>query len=72
VYKKGDIKTILKIKRLLYDERYTIEGAKKQLEEDEDRRTKEERLTEEIIRLKTTLSSIRADLIDLTNILSGG
>lgn len=31
VYKKKDIETILEIKRLLYEERFSIEGAKKRL-----------------------------------------
>lgn len=33
LYQKKDIETVQKIKRLLYDERYTIEGAKKRLRE---------------------------------------
>jgi len=31
VYRKKDIETVLKIKQLLYDENYTISGAKKRL-----------------------------------------
>lgn len=31
VYQRKDIETVLKIKRLLYDERYTIAGAKRRL-----------------------------------------
>lgn len=31
VYTKKDVETVLKIKTLLYDERYTIEGVKKRL-----------------------------------------
>jgi DNA-binding transcriptional MerR regulator len=31
LYRKGDIELLLKIKRLLYDEMFTIAGAKKQL-----------------------------------------
>ncbi|NNL65745.1 MAG: MerR family transcriptional regulator [Myxococcales bacterium] len=33
LYRKQDIETILLIKRLLYDERFTIAGAKKRLKE---------------------------------------
>ncbi len=33
VYRKKDIETILLIKRLLYDENYTISGARKRLRE---------------------------------------
>ncbi len=37
VYTKSDIDTVLQIKKLLYEERYTIAGAKKKLSgEDED------------------------------------
>lgn len=31
LYRRGDVETILEIKRLLYDEGFTIEGARKQL-----------------------------------------
>jgi DNA-binding transcriptional MerR regulator len=31
IYRKKDIETILKIKKLLYDDRYTIAGAKRKL-----------------------------------------
>lgn len=34
VYKKKDIDTVLRIKQLLYEEEYTIAGARKKLEED--------------------------------------
>ena len=33
LYQKKDIETVQKIKKLLYEERYTIEGAKKKLKE---------------------------------------
>ena len=33
LYQKKDIETVQKIKRLLYDDRYTIEGARKRLRE---------------------------------------
>ncbi len=33
LYQKKDIETVQKIKRLLYDERYTIEGARKKIKE---------------------------------------
>ncbi len=33
VYRPGDVRTLQYIKRLLYDEGYTIEGARKKLEE---------------------------------------
>lgn len=33
VYKRGDVETLAKIKKLLYEERYSIEGARKRLKE---------------------------------------
>ncbi|MGZ8431838.1 MAG: MerR family transcriptional regulator, partial [Candidatus Deferrimicrobiaceae bacterium] len=33
VYKKHEVQTLLEIRRLLYDERFTIEGAQKKLKE---------------------------------------
>lgn len=34
-YRKKDVEMILKIKRLLYEQKYTIAGAKKKLKEEE-------------------------------------
>ncbi|MBI4412686.1 MAG: MerR family transcriptional regulator [Deltaproteobacteria bacterium] len=39
LYKKKDVELVLKIKHLLYDERFTIDGARKRLKE-ESRRNK--------------------------------
>lgn len=33
LYRKGDVESVLLIKRLLYSERYSIEGAKKRIKE---------------------------------------
>src|SRR3954468_14098010 len=33
VYRRSDVETVLMIKRLLYEERYSVEGAKKKIKE---------------------------------------
>jgi len=45
LYQKKDIETVQKIKRLLYEERYTIEGAKKKLKERKRNKKGSEELT---------------------------
>ncbi|MBI2876726.1 MAG: MerR family transcriptional regulator, partial [Candidatus Tectomicrobia bacterium] len=73
VYRKKDIETILKIKRLLYDERYTIVGAKKRLEEkEEERRLPEETLqchSEAESKIADTLKALRQELQSLLSLL---
>ena len=70
VYKKDEIKTIILIKHLLYDERYTIEGAKKYLADANNNKDAKKKLENELIELKTFLTTIKSDLEDLANILS--
>ena len=41
VYKRHEVETLLEIKRLLYDERFTIEGAQKKLKERRKERSKQ-------------------------------
>ncbi len=64
-YKKKDIELILTIKQLLYEEGYTISGAKKKIKE-------LRRNPEEYFKGKVSLTSIKKDikeLIDLTDSL---
>ncbi|MBI2340546.1 MAG: MerR family transcriptional regulator [Deltaproteobacteria bacterium] len=42
LYKKRDVETILKIKNLLYEEKFTINGARKRLRQDSRRKGGEE------------------------------
>ncbi|MBN2727376.1 MerR family transcriptional regulator [Candidatus Mcinerneyibacteriota bacterium] len=56
VYTVNDIKTLLKIKFLLYEEKYTIEGARKQLA------AKQGKLPLEEMLLKDTLQYVRKEL----------
>jgi len=68
-YQQKDIDLINQIKHLLYDEGYTIDGAKSKLKtlryEDE-----EAKLVTEKMRLKNLLMEIKKDLSELLEILS--
>ena len=70
LYKKKDVELLLEIKRLLYSEGFTIEGARKRLKE-----TKKEEKTQLKLPLidqkyKSTLSKIKKDLQSLRKLLS--
>ena len=70
LYKKKDVELLLEIKRLLYSEGFTIEGARKRLKE-----TKKEEKTQLKLPLadqkyKTALSKIKKDLQSLRKLLS--
>ncbi len=70
LYKKKDVELLLEIKRLLYAEGYTIEGARKKLKENrkEDRRQLKLPLSDS--KYKNTLIKIKKDLKSLRKILS--
>ena len=66
LYRRKDVETLLEIRRLLYNERYTIEGAKRRLREghlhtpaDEVKRDPDE-----------TLARVRDELLDLHRLVS--
>lgn len=60
-YRKREIETIQLVKTLLYDEKYTIEGARQRLEDlAEEREEREERL--ETARLRDTFENLLDDL----------
>jgi DNA-binding transcriptional MerR regulator len=69
-YQQKDIDLINQIKHLLYDEGYTIDGAKSKLKtlryEDE-----EAKLVTEKMRLKNLLMEVRKELSELLKIVSG-
>jgi DNA-binding transcriptional MerR regulator len=68
-YQQKDIELINQIKHLLYDEGYTIEGARsrlKGLRHDDDER----KLVAEKMRLKNLLMEIKKELTDLLRVLS--
>ena len=63
VYTKADIDTVLQIKKLLYEERYTIAGAKKKLNgEDETVQTSDQVLS--------VLNNVRNILQEISDILN--
>lgn len=60
-YQKRDLETLLEIKRLLYEEKMTIEGAKQRLREDRSSKITVER---------HVLESIKSELNEILKILS--
>jgi DNA-binding transcriptional MerR regulator len=65
IYTQSDIDTVLQIKKLLYEERYTIAGAKKKmLEEDEGK------VVQTSDQVQSVLRSVRDTLQEISDILS--
>lgn len=62
LYRKRDVVLLLEIKKLLYQERYTVAGAKKRLAEREDRARR--------IEIRAALQRIRLGLEDVIKQLS--
>jgi DNA-binding transcriptional MerR regulator len=68
VYRRQDVETLLEIKRLLYDERFTIEGARSKLKEMAKERQQlklelaENRFRAELRQVKKELSRIKSIL----------
>ena len=60
-YQKKDLEIIMEIKRLLYDEKLTIEGARQRLKQ-----KKQDKAPE----TKTLIDELRTDLQDLLRVLS--
>ena len=65
LYRRKDVETLLEIRRLLYAERYTIEGAKRRLREAA-RPSAEDAKTDP----DTTLARVRDELRDLHRLVS--
>ena len=64
-YTERDIKIISLIRRLLYEERYSIEGAKKRLKGDQDIVTKQLAIPFEKLQRKSEIHDIRVELTKL-------
>ena len=64
LYRRKDVETLLEIRRLLYAERYTIEGAKRRLRE------AGKLVAEETLR-DPTLARLREELLELYAMLDG-
>ena len=67
MYRRVDVENILLIKKLLYVDRFSIEGAKKKLKEIKEMR-KEESLKKEFEQYKTTLNALKNHLSSLVDL----
>jgi DNA-binding transcriptional MerR regulator len=67
LYRRKDVETLLEIRRLLYAERYTIEGAKRRLRES-GRLADEEHAAE--VGDAATLARVREELLELHRMLA--
>jgi DNA-binding transcriptional MerR regulator len=84
IYRRRDIETVLRIKQLLYDEGFTIAGAKKRLEQELGERPETRRPDGEEAnngasgggapdeRSRTVLHEVRAQLREILTLLDGG
>ena len=70
LYRRRDVETLLQIKRLLHDERFTIEGARKRLKslQKEERRQVELPLNDRTYR--TVLCQLRKEIESLHRLLT--
>lgn len=69
VYKRHEVETLLEIRRLLYDERFTIEGAQKKLKERLKEKSKQLDLGLEDRRFRAVLKKVKKDLAKIREIL---
>ncbi|MFQ5684430.1 MAG: MerR family transcriptional regulator [Candidatus Binatia bacterium] len=70
LYKKNDVELLLEIKRLLYSEGYTIEGARKRLKEGKKEERQQLRLPLSESKYRNTLIKLKKELQSLHKILS--
>ena len=69
VYKRQEVETLLEIKQLLYEERFTIEGARAKLKERGKERQKQLKLDLAENPFRVTLRQVRKDLARIKAIL---
>ncbi|HEY5191866.1 MAG TPA: MerR family transcriptional regulator [Candidatus Deferrimicrobium sp.] len=69
VYKRQEVETFLEIKRLLYEERFTIEGARVKLKELSKERQKQLKLDLAENPYRATLRQVRKDIARIKAIL---
>jgi DNA-binding transcriptional MerR regulator len=69
VYKKHEVQTLLEIRRLLYDERFTIEGAQKKLKERMKDKSKQLGLNLEEKNQRAVLQKVKKDLEKIREML---
>lgn len=72
-YQKKDIELILRIKELLYNQSFTIEGAKKKLREKPDSSAiKEAEVNNKETQLREVLIQVKKELLKIREILESG
>ena len=69
VYKRHEVETLLEIRRLLYDDRFTIEGAQRKLKERMKEKNKQLGLSLEEKKHRSTLLEVKKDLEKLREML---
>ncbi len=70
LYKKRDVELLLDIKRLLYSEGFTIEGARKKLKENKKEEKNQLKLPLSELKYKNALIKIKKELQSLRKLLS--
>ena len=70
LYKKRDVELLLDIKRLLYSEGFTIEGARKKLKENKKEEKDQLKLPLSELKYKNALVKIKRDLESLRKLIS--
>jgi len=70
LYKKKDVELLLDIKRLLYSEGFTIEGARKKLKETKKEEKNQLKLPLADQKYRSALVKIKKDLVSLRKLLS--
>jgi DNA-binding transcriptional MerR regulator len=70
LYKRKDVELLLEIKRLLYAEGFTIEGARKKLKQNRKEERQQLRLPLSDSKYKSALIKIKKDLESLHKVLS--
>jgi hypothetical protein len=71
VYRKPDIELVLRIKHLLYEERLTLEGAKKRLQYEARQRTQQLELPAPDPRTQEVVRELRRRLEGMRRLLRG-
>ncbi|MGH7826844.1 MAG: MerR family transcriptional regulator [Candidatus Binatia bacterium] len=70
LYKKKDVELLLDIKRLLYSEGFTIEGARKKLKETKKEEKNQLKLPLSEQKYRTALAKLKRDLQSIRKLLS--
>lgn len=70
VYSRGDVELIVEIRRLLYDEKFTLEGAKKRVREFQAERARQMKLPFSDKNIQKKLVAMKRELKSIREILS--